>query len=151
MRFQIVDLERDWWGKIEDFSIVRNRFLDTLNDEDYILWKSRDEELSETLLEYIRGLEPEYPYYWIRRFNLEDGCYAEWANPEYSPHLVSKRVRYHGRVHEHVKPKNPHGVIDIPIVHNHTGPRPYDGGWKATSAYRPILAFKKSLDVMRGR
>src|SRR5256885_11150644 len=80
MRFQIVDLEQAWWGKIEDFSIVRNRFLETLHDGDYILWKSRDEEFPESLVDYIRRLKPYYPYYDILRINLVNNQWVEWAN-----------------------------------------------------------------------
>ena len=151
MRFQIVDLEQAWWGKIEDFSVVRNRFIEKLPDDEYILWKSADEEMPESLLEYIRRLKPAYPYYDILRINLVNDQWVEWANPRYSGSLVSNRVRYKGRLHEQLVPSKPYGKIDIPIIHNQHGPRPYNSCWKQTRAYRPVLAYKKFMDVMIGR
>ena len=151
MRFEIVDLEQAWWGKIEDFSVVRNCFIEKLPDDEYILWKSRDEEMPESLLDYIRRLKPQYPYYDILRVNLVNNHWVEWANPRYSGSLVSNRVRYKGRLHERLVPSKPYGRIDIPIIHNQHGPRSYNSGWKQTKAYRPVLAFKKFVDVLKER
>src|SRR2546430_7510182 len=80
------------------------------------------------LLQYIERLPPQQPYYAIRRINLYDGKYKEAANPDYSPHLVSNRVRYSGAVHEQVQPRKPHGRIDFPIIHNHVGMWKYRSG-----------------------
>ena len=146
-----MDLGRDYPGRITDWSIARNSFLEQLGDGEWILFKAEDEEHPVGLVKYLAQLKPEYPYYAIRRINLVHGKYREWANPDLQPFLVSNRVRYTGRVHEHIVPRKPYGIIDYPIIHDQNGPRPYDSGWKATPIYRPIHAFKKSLDVMRGR
>jgi len=151
LKYRIVDLGRDYPGRITDWSMARNSFLEQLGDGEWILFKAEDEEHSIGLVKYLAQLKPEYPYYAIRRINLVHGKYQEWANPDFQPMLVSNRVRYMGRIHEHLVPHKPYGIIDYPIIHDQNGVRPYDSGWKATVAYRPIHAFKKSLDVMRGR
>lgn len=151
MKYRVIDLARDYPSRITDWAKARNSFLDQLGPQDWILWKAEDEELTFSLTQYLSQLKPEYPYYAIRRINLIHGKYQEWANPDLSPQLVSNRVRYVGRVHEHPVPRKPYGVIDYPIIHNQNGIRPYDSGWKATTAYRPFHAFKKGLDVIRGR
>ena len=151
MKYQIVDLEQAYPASIRDFGSVRNSFIEKLDDDEYILWKSRDEEMPEMLLEYLRRLKPQYPYYDILRVNLVDDRWVEWANPRYSGSLVSNRVRYEGRLHEQIVPSKPYGRIDIPIIHNQHGSRPYNSGWKETSAYHPVLAFKKFLDVLKER
>ena len=148
MNYRIVNL-RDLPYKILSFAEERNKVLDSLEDQEYVLWKSEDEELTSMLLQYIERLPPQQPYYAIRRINLYDGKYKEAANPDYSPHLVSNRVRYSGAVHEQVQPRNPHGRIDFPIIHNHVGMWKYRSGWKQTRAYLPFLALKRGYQVAR--
>jgi len=151
LKYRIVDLAWDYPGRITDWSKARNHFLDELGPGEWILWKAQDEELTLGLIKHLAGLNPTYPYYAIRRINLVHGRFQEWANPDFSPQLVSNRVRYVGRVHEHLVPRKPYGIIDYPIIHDQNGGRPYNSGWKATMAYRPVHAFKKALDVMKGR
>jgi len=149
MNYRIVNLG-DYPVKIDDFSAARNSFLDELSSNDsYILWQSADEEIPLMLRRHLDTLKGIYPYYWIRRLNLHNGRFIPGWNPEYSSHLVSRRVRYVGKVHEKVEPKNPHGTIDIPIIHNHIGGTSYDSGWKAKPAYRAVLAVKKSFQAMK--
>jgi len=149
--YRIIDLAQDYPGRITDWAEARNSFLDQLGPGEWILWKAEDEEHSSSLIQYLAGLNPRYPYYAIRRINLVHGKFQEWANPDFQPFLVSNRVRYVGRVHEHVVPRKPYGIIDYPIIHCQNGPRPYDSGWKATMAYRPVHAVKKAVEVLRGR
>ena len=150
LKYETYNLGHDWPGKIHDFSKVRNLFLEH-SDTGWIFWQSDDEEPSRLLLKYIEGLNPTYPYYGIRRINLRNGRYIQAENPDFSPHLVSDKVRYVGKLHEHVEPRRPCGYIDYPIIHNQANGDSYNSGWKATFAYRPVLAFKRSLDIMKGR
>ena len=150
MKYHIVNLrERFPDLVIRDFAATRNMVLRETPDGEYVLWKSEDEELPFMLLDTIHKLPGIYPYYWIRRVNLHNGRYIPGWNPEYSAHLVSNRVKYEGRLHEKVTPKNPHGTIDIPIIHNHIGGTSYDSGWKAKPAYRIVLAAKKGFQAMK--
>lgn len=149
MNYHTVNLGTDYPGKITDFAMARNSFLEQLPDNQYILWKSDDEEHSKTLLSYLDRLVPGKPYYAIRRINLVNGRYLEAANPDYSPHLVSNRVRYKGRIHEKVVPRKPYGRIDLPIIHNHSDQWNYTSGWKQTGAYWLVAAVKKAFEVMR--
>jgi hypothetical protein len=150
LNYRIVDIG-ELPVKITNFADTRNSILDTLENGEYVLWKSADEELSQMLTDHIERLKPEFPYYAIRRINLIDGHYSEQGNPEYSPHLVSNQVRYKGAIHEQVKPRKPYGRIDYPIIHNHPWGWKYTSGWKQTNAYRPILALKKGLQVALNR
>jgi hypothetical protein len=137
--------------KITSFADTRNTILDTLKDGEYVLWKSADEEHSKMLIDYLDILTPKFPYYAIRRINFLNGKYWELANPDYSPHLISNRVRYEGAIHEQVKPRKPYGRIDYPIIHNHPLTWKYRGGWKHEGAYlRPVLAIKKAYEVIKG-
>ena len=151
MNWRTVNLRIDYPGPITSFADARNSFLKQLYKDEYVLFLSEDEEASLMLLKHLDKLEPSYPYYWIRRINLVHGRYVAWANPDFEPQLVSSKVRFVGRLHEHVEPRKPHGTIDFPIIHNQNGQRSYDSGWKSTSAYRPVLAAKRFLDVMKGR
>src|SRR5438093_560672 len=81
------------------------------------------------LLDYLSQIDPKYPYYWIRRINLANGRYRALWNPEYAPRLVSNRVKFVGDVHEKVIPKDPHGIIDFPIIYNHRGTLAYRNRW----------------------
>src|SRR5262249_3993285 len=104
------------------------------------------------LLRYAEHLEPRYPYYWVRRLNLLNGTYQPVWNPEYSGRLVSNKVRYAGAVHERVVPRDPHGIIDFPIIHNHIGASTYANFWyQNLPVYRIFLAGKKAMEVVRGR
>src|SRR5216684_7536365 len=116
VQYARIKLGRDYEGKIEDFSEARNKFL---REHEWVLFIDDDEEASEMLLKYLTQLEPNYPYYWIRRINLHNGRYREAWNPDFAPRLISNRVRFVGRVHEKVVPKDPHGIIDFPLIHNH--------------------------------
>lgn len=144
MNYQIIDIGRDYPGEITDFSAARNGFLEKLRNDEYILWKSKDEEHSRMLLDYLEILEPKFPYYAIRRINLWNGRYRESFNPDYSPHLVSNRIRYLGAVHEKVLPRHPYGKIDYPIIHNHIGGVSY--GQKPRRILP--LAIRKAIAVM---
>lgn len=148
MNFRIVNLG-DYPMKITSFADARNSILDTLSDDEYVLWKSDDEELTQMLLDYLKVLKPQYPYYAIRRIFLMNGKYKARQNPDFSPHLVSNRVRYIGNIHETIVPRKPYGIIDFPIIHNHTDHWNYSSGWKQTRAYIPILALKKGYEAMK--
>lgn len=113
--------------KIDDFSVVRNRFIETLNDEDYVLFIDSDEEAPRLLLEMCKKVAyTGTPYYKIRRVNLRDWRWSALGNPNFSDRLVSNKVRFHGKVHEAVRPRRPFGVIHTPILHNHTGAARYE-------------------------
>jgi hypothetical protein len=104
------------------------------------------------LLKYLDKLEPKYPYYWVRRMNLQDGRYRAVWNPDLVARLVSNRVRYVGRIHERVVPKEPHGIIDFPIIHNHKGSFGYRNYWyQELPFYRVWLGVKKMMEVVRDR
>jgi len=117
-----------------------------------VLFIDNDEEASEMLLSYLSQLEPKYPYYWIRRINLHNGRYREAWNPDFAPRLVSNRVEFFGRVHERIRPKDPHGIIDFPIIHNHLGASTYKNYWyQDHPLYIVWTAVKKSLQVIKDR
>ena len=142
-------LGRDYKGKISSFAEARNYFL---SKYDWVLFVDNDEEASAMLINYLHSLEPKYPSYWIRRINLWNGRYNALLNPEYSARLVSSRVRYVGAVHERVVPKDPHGIIDFPIIHNHIGSSSYRNYWyQNLPVYRFWLGAKKMMEVVRGR
>ena len=112
--------------KIDDFSKVRNRFIETLNDEEYILFVDSDEEAPKLLLEMCRKLlYTGIPYYKVRRVNLRDWKWLALGNPDFCDRLVSNQVRFFGKLHEGVRPRRPFGVIHTPILHNHVGPARY--------------------------
>ena len=117
-----------------------------------MLFIDNDEEPSGMLLDYLNSLEPKFPYYWIRRINLYNGRYRAAWNPDLAPRLVSDRVRFSGRVHERVVPKDPHGKIDFPIVHNHIGGLRYKNFWyEPLPIYRVWLGIKKAIEVVVDR
>ena len=148
MEYRIVNLGTDYPGGIEDFAEARNSFL----HDGWVLFIDHDEEAPQQLLRVLDQLDPKEPYYWVRRVNLLNGRYVPGWNPDFKPALVSSRVRFFGRVHERVKPKNPHGLIDIPIIHNHNGPQAYRNYWyQDLPFYRLWLASKKVMEVARGR
>jgi len=150
LNYRIVDIGK-LPIKITNFADTRNSILDTLEDGEYVLWKSEDEELSKMLTDYLDLLIPAYPYYAIRRINLLNGKYWEAGNPDYSPHLVSNKVRYYGAIHEQVRPRKPYAKIDFPIIHNHPLTWKYRSGWKHEGAYlRPVLAVKKAYQIIKG-
>ena len=114
-------------NKIDDFSMVRNRFLESLDDEDYVLFIDSDEEAPKVLLELCRKIEfTNIPYFRIRRVNLRNWKWYALGNPDYCDRLVSNKVRFFGKVHESVRPRRPFGVIHAPIIHNHLGPDKYE-------------------------
>ncbi len=144
-----MNLGKDYQGKIDDFAAARNYFL---SKHDWVLFVDDDEEASGMLLKYITDLTPEYPYYWIRRVNLHDGKYREAWNPDFAPRLVSSKVKFVGRVHERIVPRDPHGIIDFPIIHNHRGPYAYKNYWyQDHPLYRVWLGVKKGIEVIRDR
>ena len=98
------------------------------------------------LLDYIGRLKPQFPYYWVRRIELVNNKYVPIFNPNYNGRLCSNRVRFIGRVHEMIIPREPHGLIDIPIIYNHTGPASYRG--EAQSGLK--LGLLKVREVVRG-
>jgi len=145
----VVRLGTDYAGKIDDFAVARNSFL---SKYDWVLFIDNDEEASEMLLNYLNQLEPNFPYYWIRRINLHNGRYREAWNPDFAPRLVSNRVKFQGRVHERITPKDPHGIIDFPIMHNHVGQTTYKNYWyQDHPLYRVWLGIKKAVEVVRDR
>jgi len=149
VKFGVVRLGTDYPGKIEDFASARNSFL---SKYEWVLFIDNDEEASDMLLNYLGHLEPNYPYYWIRRINLHNGRYREAWNPDFAPRLVSNRVKFVGRVHERITPKDPHGIIDFPILHNHVGPSTYKNYWyQDHPIYRVWMAIKKGMEVIRDR
>ena len=140
---------RDYQGKIDDFAAARNYFL---SKHDWVLFIDDDEEASEMLLKYIAELTPEYPYYWIRRLNLQNGRFREAWNPDFAPRLVSNKVKFIGRVHERIIPRDPHGTIDFPIIHNHNGSFSYKNYWyQDHPLYRVWQGVKKGIEVIRDR
>jgi hypothetical protein len=123
-----------------------------LTSNEWVLFIDNDEEASEMLLNYLSKLEPKFPYYWIRRINLHNGRYREAWNPDLVPRLVSNRVKFVGRVHEKVVPRDPHGVIDFPIIHNHLGPIRYRNYWyQDHPLYIVWMAVKKAIQVIKDR
>ena len=145
MKYQIIDLGKHYPGKIHDFSEARNLFLEKLKDGEWILYKDSDVEASQMLLEYLDKLVPEYPWYDIRQFNYINGKYQPLQNPFYTGVLASNRVRWRGRVHEKLYPRNPHGVIELPLIHNHKGPSLYEN----SSPPRPLMIAKKLWEIGR--
>ncbi len=147
MDFEIVDLGRDYPGKITDFAAARNTFLMNLPDNRFVLYKDSDVEAPEMLLKYIRGLLGIYPWYDIRQVNLVNGRYSQLGNPFYTGVLASNRVRWlgHNGVKEKLYPREPHGTIDIPLIHNHVGQTTH---WEVAPP-RPLLAAKKLYEILR--
>ena len=146
LKFRVIDLGRDYPGHITDFADARNSFVKDLPDDEYLLFVDSDEEAPKMLLDYIGKLKPQFPYYLVRRIGLGNNKYVPVFNPNYNGRLCSNRVRFIGRVHEMIIPREPHGVIDIPIIHNHTGPASYGGG--AQSGLK--LGLLKVREVVRG-
>jgi hypothetical protein len=153
VEFSTVDLGRQYPGKIDDFARARNSFLENLPDNHYVLFVDSDEEAPLMLLDHIKRLEPEHPYYWVRRIELSNDNYFAGCNPNFKPALVSSRVRFTNRIHEKIVPKNPHGIIQIPIIHNHRGTRQYDGisRLRAGRLGHYWQGAKKMVEVARGR
>jgi hypothetical protein len=149
VRFKVVRLGTDYSGRIDDFSQARNSFL-SLNE--WVLFLDDDEEAPGMLLNHLDSLQPTFPYYWIRRINLHNGRYREAWNPDFAPRLLSNKVRFVGRVHEKVVPRDPHGIIDLPIIHNHIGLFGYKNYWyQDHPLYILWTAVKKSLQVIKDR
>jgi hypothetical protein len=150
LEYKIVKIGRDYDAKIDDFAEARNSFLSRY---DWVLFVDDDEEASDMLLSYLDQLIPSFPYYWIRRINLHDGRYRGAWNPDFAPRLVSNKVRFEGRVHERIVPKDPHGIIDFPIIHNHIGRfDTYKNYWyQDLPLYRVWIAVKKAIEVIRDR
>lgn len=142
----MVDLRRDYPGHISDFADARNTFLKNLPDQEYVLFVDSDEEAPKMLLDYLEGLKPQFPYYWVRRVELVNNRYVPVFNPNFNGKLCSNKVRFVGRIHEIIVPREPHGVIDIPIIHNHTGQASYSGGAQS----RLKLGLLKVREVVRG-
>jgi len=148
-QYKIISLGKDYPGKIDNFSVARNHFLEKY---EWVLFLDDDEEASDMLLDHLDQMQPRFPYYWIRRVNLFNGRYRAVWNPELATRLVSNKVRYVGRVHERVVPKDPHGVIDYPIIHNHAGPSTYKNYWyQDHPVYRVWIGVRKVLEVVRDR
>ena len=147
MKYKIVDLGWDYAGKIDDFAKARNFFLLDLPDDEYVLYLDSDVEASDLLLEHVRQLRPEYPWYDIRQINYLNGHYQQLGNPFFTGVLASNRVRWRSKngVKEKLYPRNPHGRIDLPLIHNHVGPTTH---WEVNPP-RPILAAKKIYEIVR--
>lgn len=146
MNFQIVDIGRDYPGKIRDFAEARNSFLDRLiHNDEYILYKDSDVEASQMLLEHLQQLEPTMPWYDIRQINYRNGVYQPLENPFFTGVLVSRKAVWVGKIHEKVYPRNPHGRIDLPLIHNHIGPDKYPNRHPP----RLLLAMKKMNEILR--
>ena len=146
--------------KIDDFSRVRNSFVETLNDEEYVLFVDSDEEAPKLLLELCERIPyTGVPYFRVRRVNLHDWRWYAGGNPDYNDRLVSNKVRFHGKAHETVAPRRPFAVIDIPIIHNHVGPARfsmapyYFHGVRldiVPFAFRCYAAFNHFVTMIRG-
>lgn len=149
LKYRTVQLGRDFPGRISDYAKARNSFL----NNGWVLFLDEDEEAPRILQDYLTRLTPTMPYYWIRRVNLYHGRYMPAWNPDFKAALVSSQVRFIGRVHERIIPKNPHGLVDIPIIHNHTRDNSlYRNYWyQDLPLYRVWLASKKIVEVARGR
>ena len=104
------------------------------------------EEAPKMLLDYLAKLKPQFPYYWVRRVELSNYRYVTVLNPNYNGILCSNKVRFVGGVHEMISPREPHGLVDIPVIHNHCSPTKYSG--RAQS--RVKLALLKVIEVVRG-
>jgi hypothetical protein len=146
LKFTVVDLGRDYPGRISDFADARNSFIKDLPNGEYVLFVDSDEEAPKMLLDHISSLKPQFPYYWVRRIELVNNKYVPVFNPNYNGKLCSNKIRFIGRVHEMITPREPHGVIDIPIIHNHSGLASYSGG--AQSMIK--LGLLKVREVVRG-
>ncbi len=99
MKYKLVNLGKDYPGRIDDFAAARNYFLEK---HEWVLFIDDDEEACDMLLNHLATLEPKYPYYWIRRINLYKGKYRALWNPDFQSRLVSNKVKFIGRVHEKV-------------------------------------------------
>jgi hypothetical protein len=161
VKFSVIDIGKEMGSKrIDDFSKVRNNFLETLNDEEYILFLDSDEEAPKLLLELCkRVVYTGIPYFRVRRVNLHDWKWYAGGNPDYNDRLVSNKVRFHGKVHESVRPRRPFGVIDTPIIHNHLGPKRFTSppyyfhGIRldiVPFAFRCYVAFNYALAMITG-
>ena len=166
MNFQQVNI-RDYPDQpIRHFAQARNYFLKQLPDNQYILFVEDDEEVPEMLLDYVRRLKPEYPYYNIRRLNLVDNHYVPIMNPFHVAKLCSNRMRFIRSIHE-VPEDTQHrgwqkrcGWIDIPTIHNQIMTRKnveyaWRGGyptspWFQARVQRPLQAILKIREILRG-
>ena len=155
MKIRIVDLANDYPGKISSFAEARNYFLEQLANGEYAFFIADDEEIPRMLLSKIEQLPGLYPYYWVRRIQLLRDKYVPAWNPHFESQLCSNRVRFYGRVHEHVTPRDPHGIIDIPVIHNQVdGRASYTDmvpAWMHSKWYQSWMAVKKVVEVARGR
>lgn len=153
MKFKIVDLGRDWKGPqpIPNLSEARNTFLSGLKDDEYVLFIDSDEEAPKILLDYISRLKPQYPYYAIRRMELQNNRFIPRFNPFFKGCLLSNKVKYAGHPHELVYPRKPVGWIDIPIIHNHIGKSSYvNPDWYTTRLFRYLQVLFKLRDIAVG-
>lgn len=144
MIYHVVDLGKDYPGKILNFAEARNSFLRILPDNEYILYKDSDVDAPSMLLDYLDRLAPLYPWYDIRQVNLINDVYQPLQNPFYTGVLVGKKCWWEGKVHEKVYPRDPHGRIDIPLIHNHHGPYRYNG-----APSKPLLVLKKLWEIVK--
>jgi hypothetical protein len=102
--------------RLKDFAKARNHFIQTLPDNEYVLFTSDHEEVPAMLHDYISKLEPRHPYYMIRLLRFVNGHLEPLFDPKYQPNLCSNRMRFVG------VPERPDrggmGWIDIPMLHN---------------------------------
>jgi hypothetical protein len=147
MIYHVVDLGRDYHGKIYDFADARNSFLDHLPDNEYVLYKDSDVEITKMLERHLQWLQPKFPWYDIRQINYANGRFMQLGNPFFTGVLASNKVRWRSKngVKERLYPRNPHGVIDLPLIHNHIGPTTH---WE-TNPPRPLLAARKCYEILR--
>ncbi len=161
VRFSVIDIGREMGSKkIDDFSMVRNSFIEALNDEEYILFIDSDEEAPKLLLELCERIPyTGIPYFRVRRVNLLDWKWYAGGNPGHMDRLISNKVRFQGKVHETVRPRRPFAVIDTPIIHNHVGPWRYSippyyfHGVRldiVPFAFRSYAAFNHFVAMIRG-
>ena len=99
------------------------------------------------LLRHIRGMLGIFPWYDIRQINLVNGRYQQVGNPFFTGVLASNRVRWRSinGVKERLYPREPHGRIDIPLIHNHEGPTKH---WEVAPP-RPLLVARKLYEILR--
>lgn len=116
MIYRLANLKDYPYQPIKNFADARNYFIRDLPDNEYVLFTSDHEEVPQMLHNYIRRLEPKYPYYRIRLIRLIDGKLESLFDPTYQANLCSNRMRFIGW------PEHPNcrgeGTIDIPMLHN---------------------------------
>lgn len=156
MRYRIIDLGRDYPGKITDFSKARNSFLENLPDNEYVLFLDSDEEAPRMLLDSITRLAPKFPCYSVHVF--ETGTARVWVKGL----LYSNKVRFVYPLHEIAVLAKPWrrlrddeiGLLEVPIIHAHPRDKetPYyqlQSQWETSQARRLLAVMFRIRDMVR--